>query len=93
MALTQQEKDQLLRGLMRDMSRKGVSTSLLKSDIAAAIDSTDSWIESNQASFNSSLPSAAQSGLNATQKTYLFCLVALTRNGADTLKQVVGEID
>lgn len=93
MALTQQQKDQLLRGLMRDMSRKGVSTSLLKSDIAAAIDSTDSWIESNQASFNSALPSAAQTELNAAQKTYLFCLVALTRNGVDSLKQVVGEID
>lgn len=93
MALTQEQKDQLLRGLMRDMSRKAVETSLLKSDIAAAITNTDAWIESNQASFNSALPAAAQSGLNAAQKTYLFCLVALTRNGVDTLKQVVGEID
>jgi hypothetical protein len=49
-------------------------------DIKAAADATDAWIDSNQGSYNSAL-SAPFSGATVQQKTLLFCVVALRRAG------------
>jgi hypothetical protein len=64
---------------MRDNT--AVLGALSKADLRAAVDATDDWIDSNAASFNQALPVAARTELTATQKTFLFCYVALRRAG------------
>ena len=56
-------------------------TGLLKADLRAAVDATDTWIDSNQTSFNTALPVAARNALTLPQKTLLFCFVAMRRAG------------
>ena len=55
-------------GLMRYFSalREQV-TGLTKADLRAAVDSTDDWIDANQASFNNALPTAARNNLTQVQ--------------------------
>lgn len=64
---------------MRD--NKAVLGSLSKAELRAAADACDQWIDDNQASFNSALPQPARAELTLTQKTHLFCYVALRRAG------------
>lgn len=73
--------DETTRQGIRNYAMRRWGYSILKDDLRAAIDATDSWIDSNQASFNAALPAAAQSGLTLTEKTVLFCVVALRRAG------------
>ena len=51
-------------------------------ELQAAVNTTDQWIDDNQASFNASLPAGNFKG-NATvsQKTILFAYVAFERAG------------
>jgi hypothetical protein len=74
--LTDPERQAIRNYVMR---RWGVA--ITKADLRAAIDATDDWINSNAAAYNSALPAAAQAGLSATEKTVLFCVVALKRAG------------
>lgn len=57
------------------------SCSFSKGDLRAAVDATDTWIDSNQASFNSALPAAFRTNASLAQKTLLFCYVAMRRAG------------
>lgn len=52
-----------------------------KADLRAALNATDDWIDANAASFNSALPAAFRTSATATQKTLLFCFVAMRRSG------------
>jgi hypothetical protein len=52
-----------------------------KTDLRAAVDATDAWIEANQASYNTALPAAFKNNASLAQKTFLFCLVARRRAG------------
>lgn len=56
----------------------------LKTDIAAAINAADDWLNTNAASFNSALPAAARNGLTAAQKARLlvFCIKKRFDKGA-----------
>jgi hypothetical protein len=53
----------------------------LKADLRAAVDATDTWIDSQAASFNAALPTAFRNNATLTQKTLLFCFVAMRRAG------------
>lgn len=57
----------------------GSLTGVTKADLRAAVDATDDWIDANQASFNTALPQPFRSNANLTQKTLLFCYVAMRR--------------
>lgn len=59
----------------------GALAGVTKTDIRAAVDATDDWIDSNQGSFNTALPTAARNNLTLVQKTLLFCFVAMRRAG------------
>jgi hypothetical protein len=63
--------------------RNGIGTfgGMTKADLRAAVDATDQWIEDNGATYNLSLPQPARGALTATQKTLLFCFVAMRRAG------------
>lgn len=73
------DRQKIWRGLMRYWSKFREVCALSKADIQASVASTDAWINDNAGSYNQALPSAAQAGLTAVQKTLLFCAVALMR--------------
>jgi hypothetical protein len=57
------------------------SCAFTKAQLRAAVDATDTWIDANQASFNTALPAAFRNNANLQQKTLLFCYVAMRRAG------------
>jgi hypothetical protein len=61
------------------LSARREPCALIKSDLRAALNAADGWVEDNKASFNSALPSAAQSGLTASQKAELLMYVVQKR--------------
>jgi len=61
------------------MRRNTDGTNFTKSDLRAAVDATDAWIESNAAAFNTALPQPFRGAASAQQKTDLFCWVAQRR--------------
>lgn len=92
--LTEADRLRVWRGLMRYFSRVRSSVSgVTKDDLKAAINATDTWIDTNQASFNSALPTAARNNLTTAQKTILFCAVAAMRAGLDLARAILGEVD
>lgn len=76
--LPELDRARTLIGLMRQEQFSGAYT---KADLRAALDATDAWIESNQASFNVALPQPFRNQATLEQKTLLFCYVALRRAG------------
>lgn len=54
---------------------------LTKADLKAAVDATDDWIDTNQASFNSALPQPFRGSAPLGLKTFVFCYVAMRRAG------------
>ena len=64
---------------MSEESKLRETMSVSKSELRAAIDATDTWIEDNQASFNQALPITARTNLTSRQKTILFMYVTLKR--------------
>lgn len=59
----------------------GSLTGITKTDLRAAVDGVDSWIDTNAAGYNSALPQPARGALTAQQKTLLLCWVAMRRAG------------
>lgn len=92
--LSDTAREQLWRGLMRYWSQaREVIAVLTKSDLRAAINATDTWIDDNAASFNSALPTTARNNLTSAQKTLLFCVVACMRVNAALARRILGEVD
>lgn len=77
-ALSDSERHRVHAHFMR---RPTGTVSALKPDLRAAVDATDTWIDTNQASFNLALPVGVRGTLTADQKTLLFCYVAMRRAG------------
>ena len=68
--------------VMAQWMRDNLETvSITKADLQATVDATDTWINTNQTAFNLALPLVAQNGLSLTQKTLVFCYVAMRRAG------------
>lgn len=66
---------------MRPQAGFGAFASLTKTDLRAAVNATDQWIDDNASSFNTAIPQPARGQLTTTQKTILFCFVAMRRAG------------
>jgi len=66
---------------------------LTKADLRAAINSTDGWIEANQASFVAALPEPFASNSGAALKVLLFCAVAAMRVSVEFARSIFGEVD
>lgn len=75
--------DNTARQGLRDFLMRRFGYGITKDELRAAIDATDTWIDTNSGAFNAALPAAAQAGLTFTQKTLLFCYVALKRAGIE----------
>lgn len=74
------DRVQVSGDLQREASRTNTALpGMTKADIKAAIDATDTWIDTNAAAFNTALPVAARTNLTAQQKAQLFLFVAKRR--------------
>lgn len=91
--LPDEDRVRIWRGLMRYVSSRFETVLLSKSDLRAAVDATDVWIDENQSAFNQALPQVARDNLTIEQKTLLLCAVALARTSIDLLRRVLGEVD
>jgi len=81
------------RGLMRWWSNLQEAQPWSKADLLAAVNATDAWIDSNQTSFNNTLPNPFKTNATLAQKTLLFCCVATARVSLAWLRALLGEID
>ena len=91
--LSSEDRERVFRGIMRWWSSEREPIAVSKSELLAAVNATDTWIDGNQAGYNSALPQAARDNLTTGQKTLLFCAVALARVSIAFLRKVVGEVD
>jgi SLT domain-containing protein len=92
--LSTTDRARIHRGLMRYLSNlREAIPALTKADIRAAIDAADSWIDSNQSSYNTALPTAFRTNATTAQKTFLFCAVAAMRVSPAFARAVLGETD
>ena len=92
--LSETDRQRAYRGLMRYWSSQQETVAgILKPDLRAAVNATDDWIDQNSAAFNTALPIPARTNLTATQKTLLFCAVALMRMSPTFARRVFGEVD
>lgn len=72
------DRDRIWRWFMR---RNLEACGFTKTELRAAVDATDAWIDTNTASYNTALPAAFRTGATLAQKTALFCFVAERRAG------------
>lgn len=80
-ALSDADRVEITAKLQRLANWAAIACGITKAELKAAVDATDDWIDTNQTSFNNALPTAAKNNLNLTQKTLLFCYVAMKRAG------------
>lgn len=91
--LLSEDRARVWRVLMRWWSNLREGVGLSKSDLRAAVDATDAFIDGNQVAYNSALPEAARTNLTQTQKTVIFCAVAVARGDISMLRGLFGEVD
>lgn len=92
--LSTADRQRIWRGVMRYWSREHEELAVVnKTELQAAVDATDDWIDANQASFNAALPEPFASNATAAQKTFLFVVVAAMRVSPALARQIVGEVD
>ncbi|HXV42414.1 MAG TPA: hypothetical protein VEC96_05090 [Anaerolineae bacterium] len=61
------------------MQLNNESIGITKTDLRAALNAIDSWVDNNTASFNTAIPQPARSALSARQKAWLLMLVVERR--------------
>lgn len=66
---------------MRKISDARESCAVNKTDLRAAVDALDQFLEDNAATINSAIPQPARANLTATQKARILAYVALKRWG------------
>ena len=77
--LTDTSREKVWAKLMRRLSNNREPIALSKTDLRAAVDAADSWADANSASYNSTLPAAAQTDLTAPQKAEILMGVITER--------------
>lgn len=87
--LSDTDRARTLIGLMREQ-QSAAAGNWSKAELRAAVDATDSWIDSNAASFVAALPQPFRGQSNAAQKTLLFVYVALRRAGLGRIAEDLG---
>lgn len=79
--LADEDRRRVWAHLMRSWTSTLGSIPVTKIDLRAAVDATDTWIDTNQAAFNAALPQPFRGAATTPQKTLLFCYVAMRRAG------------
>jgi hypothetical protein len=89
--LTGTQRAQLTSALMKAYSAYNEEVPILKADLRAGVDALDTWLNSNAATINSTLPTPARTGLTTPQKAVLFSGVQIARYIVDNL-EAIGEL-
>ncbi len=80
--MTEQQRTETMRTWVnKEFVEKQMLANLDTVEIKAAVDTTDTWIDNNEASFNTALPEPFKSTATAEQKTLMFDYVAMKRSG------------
>lgn len=77
--LSDTERADLTADLMRQLSHRGIPTTLLKAQCRTLIDSTDDWSDANAVSFNTAIPAAVRQAASAQIKALAMMLVTARR--------------
>ena len=77
--LSAADRRNIWANFIRQSSSDRQDLGLTKTQLRAAVDATDAWVEDNAASYNQALPAAARSALTTAQKTRLLMVVASKR--------------
>jgi len=64
---------------MRELSINFESLAITKTELRAAVDALDDWLNDNAAAVNNALPAAAKAGLTTQQKARLLMYVVRQR--------------
>lgn len=73
------DRAQLHAEVMREWSAEHVSIGITKTELRAAVDAIDGWVDANAASFNTAIPQPARGALTTRQKARLLVYVVLRR--------------
>lgn len=94
-ALSTDDRKRIWRGLMRKWSADRTTIGAVnKTELQAAVDAIDDWIDQNAAAVNAAIPLPARSQLTNAQKSLLFCSTATMRFGdVGLLKCLLGEVE
>lgn len=77
--LSAPERLALVALFCEEISRARTAFPLSKTDLRAALNAIDQWIEDNATSFNTAIPQPARGALTARQKAALFFYVVQKR--------------
>lgn len=77
--LSNADRQAIWAQVMHKLSTNRDTTALLKTDLQAALNAADDWVNANRVSYNSALPLAARTTLTPAQKAYLLAIVVLQR--------------
>jgi hypothetical protein len=77
--LPDSDRQALWAQFMGELSSERARIALAKSDLRAAVDSIDAWVDANAPSFNQAIPQPARSGLTPRQKARLLLYVVRRR--------------
>lgn len=89
--LSTADRQRIWRGLMRYWSNLWEMVDASKAELQTTVNETDTWIDDNQASYNSGLTYAAN--FTTAQKTLIFCCVAAMRVSLVFARRLLGEVD
>jgi hypothetical protein len=78
-ALPDVDRAAIWQAVMSDLSELREPLGLNKTDLRAAVNAIDVWVDSNAASLNTAIPQPARGALSQTQKTRLFLAVVSRR--------------
>lgn len=77
--LSDADRAAVMAVLCSDNSRVQAAMPLTKTDLRAAINAIDVWVDTNATAFNSAIPQPARSALTAKQKAELLMRVVRRR--------------
>lgn len=79
--LADNERADIWADIMRQLSSERQACAITKTDLRAAVDAIDNFLEANTTVINNAFPAAARTGLTAAQKARILAYVAIKRWG------------
>lgn len=77
--LTTEQRRSLWAEMMRELSRDGETVGVTKTDLRAAVDALDTWLDTNAATINTAIPQPARGALSAAQKARMLMFIVRYR--------------
>ena len=91
--LSEQDRVRVQAGIQHHWSQLLERTGFSASDLKAAIDATDTWINDEEGNYNTALPNPFKTNATQAQKTLLFNIVAAMRVSPAFARKLVGGFD